>query len=204
MENPGRALAMGIVGGIALLAAILVGLTLVRPEPPTFPPSPLDPRPAGEALVGPRTYTVDASDPDRWVFFSFAQGTVMEHPRPFEWDLAFRRFQVIVNGGEGFHGMGGILSLGEVGFDEVTRLPEEGYEGTRVHRGDSIQEAVERWYDYSFFSHLLSPRPVVYAVRTADGRYAKLEFLGYYCPGAQPGCLTFRYVYQGAGGPDLT
>lgn len=204
MESPRRPLAIGIVGGIALLAVVLVGLTLVRPEPPTFPPSPLAPQPAGDALVGPRTFTVDASDPDRWVYFSFARGSVVEHPRPFEWDLAFRRFQVIVNGGDRFHGMGGIQSLGEASFEEISRLPEDGYEGTRVRQGDSIQQAVERWYDYSFFSHLLSPRPVVYAVRTADGRYAKLEFLGYYCPGAQPGCLTFRYVYQGAGGPDLT
>ena len=38
-------------------------------------------------------------------------------------------------------------------------------------------------------------------VRTADGRYAKLEILGYYCPGAHPGCLTFRYVFQGDGTP---
>jgi hypothetical protein len=39
----------------------------------------------------------------------------------------------------------------------------------------------------------------VWAVRTADGRYAKLEMVGYYCPGPQPGCPTFRYVYQGDG-----
>jgi len=39
----------------------------------------------------------------------------------------------------------------------------------------------------------------VWAVRTADGRYAKLEMVGYYCPGARPGCPTFRYVYQGDG-----
>jgi hypothetical protein len=31
-----------------------------------------------------------------------------------------------------------------------------------------------------------------------DGRYAALQILGYYCAEARPGCLTFRYVYQGA------
>jgi hypothetical protein len=40
-------------------------------------------------------------------------------------------------------------------------------------------------------------------VRTTDGRYAKLEILGYYCPGGQPGCLTFRYVFQGDGSPSV-
>jgi hypothetical protein len=49
----------------------------------------------------------------------------------------------------------------------------------------------------------VKPSPRVYALRTADGRYAKLEILSYYCPGAMPGCVTFRYVYQGAGGTEL-
>ena len=46
---------------------------------------------------------------------------------------------------------------------------------------------------------MLSPKPRVWAVRTTDGRYAKLEIIGYYCPGPNPGCLTMRYVYQGDG-----
>ncbi len=37
------------------------------------------------------------------------------------------------------------------------------------------------------------------AVRTADGRFAKVQILGYYCSGPRAGCLTFRYVYQGDG-----
>ena len=61
--------------------------------------------------------------------------------------------------------------------------------------------------------YLLTPAPgepfdghfeIYYAAPcTADGRYAKLQLLSYYCPGARPGCLTFRYVYQGAGGRSL-
>ena len=58
---------------------------------------------------------------------------------------------------------------------------------------------IASWYRYGFFSHVLSPKAHVWAVRTAEGRYAKMEIVGYYCPGAQPGCLTFRYVYQGDG-----
>jgi hypothetical protein len=46
---------------------------------------------------------------------------------------------------------------------------------------------------------VLSPKPHVWAVRTAYGRYAKLEMVGYYCAGARPGCPTFRYVYQSDG-----
>lgn len=191
-----------VVAVILFLASGFVFFSLQRPEPPTFVPSPVEPAPAGERLVGPRTYTVDASDPDRWTFFSFARGSVVEHPGPIDWDLAFRRFRVIVNGGDGFQGMGGALSLGSASLDGVPVVPEGGYEGT-VARGDSVNPALERWYDYSFFSHLLSPRPEVYAVRTADGRYALVEIIGYYCPGALPGCVTFRYLYQGAGGREM-
>lgn len=59
------------------------------------------------------------------------------------------------------------------------------------------------WYDYSYPSHLLTPKPRVYAARTADGRRAPVQFVGSYCPGALPGCVTFPYLYPGAGGVDL-
>lgn len=191
-----------VVGTVVLAAVIFVAVSLQRPEPPTFAPSPTEPEPPGERLVGPRTFTVDASDPDRWRFFSFSRGTVVDSPGPLEWDLAFRRFRIIVNGGERFTGIGGVKNLGEVPLDSVPVLPEGGYEGTRV-RTDSVAPVLERWYDYSFFSHLLSPRSDLYAVRTADGRYALMEIMGYYCPGAQPGCVTIRYLYQGAGGREM-
>ena len=36
--------------------------------------------------------------------------------------------------------------------------------------------------------------PFTYVIHTRDGRYVKLELLSYYCPGPEPGCLTFRYA----------
>jgi hypothetical protein len=191
------------VGGVLILAGGFVFYSLQRPEPPTFAPSPVEPELAGERLVGPRTLTVDASDPDRWTFFSFSRGTVVESPGPLDWDLAFRRFRIIVNGGEGFRGIGGARNLGVRELESVPVLPDGGYEGTRAGT-DSVNAVLDRWYDYSFFSHLLSPRGDVYAVRTADGRYAVMEMVGYYCPGALPGCVTIRYLYQGAGGRAMT
>lgn len=184
--------------GFLLVLVLLVASSLSRREPPTFAPSPVEPRPAGDTLVGPEQVTVDARDPGRWRYFSFANGSVIESPGPFDWDIAFRRFQVIANGGTGFAGVAGILDLGDVPFDSVRLLPDTGYVTTTV-RSDSVNSAVQRWYAYSFLSHLLSPKPRTYAVRTADGRYAILRFVGYYCPGAQPGCVTFQYVYQGNG-----
>ena len=170
-----------------------------RPAVEVHLPTPPEPAEAGDALVGPVTYTVDASSTGEWEFFDFSRGSVVRDPGPLDWDLAFRRFHIIANGGAGFSGSGGIVRLEETDFDAVSELPDTVYVGTTARR-DSANAAIARWYSYSWTSHLLTPHPVVYGIRTADGRYAKLQLLGYYCPGTQPGCLAFRYVYQGAGG----
>ena len=43
-----------------------------------------------------------------------------------------------------------------------------------------------------------------YAVRTADGRYAKFSIVGYYCGEVRSGCFTIRYAYQGDGSRRLS
>lgn len=182
-----------------VLAVVLVAMSFNRPVVEAYVPTSPNPSEAGETLVGPIEYTVDATSTGEWRFFDFSRGSVVVNPGPGDWDLAFRRFHIIANGGPGFSGDGGIIRLEEADFDAVSELPDAPYVETRVRR-DSVNAAIERWYAYGWTSHLLTPHPTVYAVRTADGRYAKVQLLGYYCPGAQPGCLTFRYVYQGAGG----
>ena len=176
--------------GIVALAVTLVALTLRPAAVPTYPPTPPAPRPAGPALVGPVLYTVDATAADAWRHFSFQLGSVIEEPAG--WDLAFRRYAIVAGAG------GGILDLGEVRFDDVRSVPAAGYQANEG-KADPRNPAIASWYHYGFFTHVLSPKPRVWAVRTPDGRYAKLEMVGYYCPGSTPGCPTFRYVYQGDG-----
>ena len=180
----------------------LVGISLRREPPPAFPVTPPAPREVGADLVGPVRVTVDASDPNRWVYFDFSRASVVERPGPLDWDLGFRRFHVMVNGGQGFAGDGAVVDLGEAEFQSVTTAPDSGWVRGAA-RGDSVHPALARWYDYGFTSHLLTPRPRVYALRTADRRFARLRFLSYYCTGAAPGCPTIEYVYQGNGSRDL-
>jgi hypothetical protein len=187
-----------LVATVAILAATFVVGTLRRPEPVSFVPGGAPPREVGDTLVGPRLYTVDARDERRWRWFDFSRGAVVESPGPLEWDLAFRRHDVLVNGGDGFAGEGGAIALEGVAFDSLAQVPDSGYLPSESGR-DSTSPAFQKWYDYGFTSHLLEPKPGVYAIRTADGRYAKLEFVSYYCPEAVSGCLTFRYAYQGSG-----
>ena len=194
---------LAAVGGLFLLLMVgLVASSLVRPELRSFVPTPLAPEEVGERLVGPLTYTVDATAHDRWVYFDFSRGSVVqiESPGSLGWDIAFQRHRMITNGGDtNSLGLAGVLDLGPVPLDSSLEVPGDGYL-TDQRRGDgSFSGALEDWYDYSWTSHLLRPADRTFAIRTADGKYAVLRFVGYYCPGGRPGCVTFRYRYRGDG-----
>ncbi len=191
--------AIAIIGLLLVVAVIFVTSSLRRPTPLTFyPVSVVDPQEVGDRLVGPTLYTVDARG-DELILFDFSSGSVVESTDPLGWDLAFRRFTILANGGPDFAGQGGILDLGVASLDSLRTVPTGGYAVNTPGREVS-NEATAQWYEYSWTSHVLSPKSNVFAVRTADARYAAFEILSYYCPTAQAGCTTIRYRYQGAGG----
>jgi len=170
------------------------------------PPHPVE---VGDRLVGPVLYTLDARASERWAYFDFSRGSVVEVPHQFgvDWDLAFQRHKILANGGAtNPRGRGAILSLGEVAFDEVLEAPAEGFvEDTIASINPEALTtenlAIKAWYHYNFLTHLLRPKPNVYIIRTADGKYAKMRIVSYYCDGGQAsGCFTIEYVYQGDGG----
>lgn len=193
-----------LLGVFLAVVALLMVSSLTRPGVPEFEPTAEPPRPPGGP--GPRegTYTVDARNRDHWVYFDFSRGSVVDGREPEGWDLAFRRFHIVVNGGEGLPADGGVRPLGDVPLDSAGILPDSGYAGTEGGLEDEPRTpGLERWYRYGFLTHLLRPRPVTWAVRTADGGWAVFRILGYYCPGVTPGCVTFRYRYRGDGERDL-
>ena len=181
-----RVLAVAVLVGSV---AVLVALTLRPPTVATYPPTPPAPHERGATLAGPILYTVDATAPDTWRAFSFRLGSVVEDAQG---DLLFRRYSIVAGLGAG------IRDLGETSFDDVGAVPSDGYVANEG-QGEPRNAAIGAWYRYGFFTHVLTPKPHVWAVRTAERRYAKLQIVGYYCPGPRPGCLTFRYVYQGDG-----
>ncbi|HXL11975.1 MAG TPA: HmuY family protein [Gemmatimonadales bacterium] len=173
---------------LLLVASLLIG-SLTTPEYPAFALSTARPATVGDSLVGPGTYTLDASATDRWRRFDFGRNAVADSG---VWDLAFRRFRLITAPG------GGIVDLGPVPFDSVVELPAAGY-ADNTAGPDTTNPAVGKWYAYSMLSHLLTSKHHVYGVRTPRGKYAKLELLAYYCQDAGTACITFRYAYQGSG-----
>jgi hypothetical protein len=175
---------------VLLLAALLLG-SFTKPELPPYSPTAPEPAPVGDSLVGPATYTLDASSTERWRRFDFARNAAVDSGA---WDIAVRRFHLIAAPG------GGIADLGVVPFDSVRALPVSGYQAN-TPAPDTTNPAVGKWYDYGMLTHLLTSKHHVYAIRTARGRYAKLELLAYYCREAGTACVTFRYAYQGDGTP---
>ena len=180
-----------IATAFLLLVASLVMGSLRTPELPPYTPTVAAPVTVGDSLVGPADYTVDASAGERWVKFDFGRNSVVDSADG-DWDVGFHRNHVIAGPGAG------ILNLGSVAFDSVGEVPAEGYRRNSAATWES-NPAVGKWYDYSLISHLLTSKRHVYAVRTGDGRYAKLELLNYYCKGVGTACITFRYAYQGKG-----
>lgn len=171
-----------------LMASLVIG-SLVTPEFPPYAPTVPAPQAVGDSLVGPATYTVDASATDRWRRFDFARNALVDSGA---WDIAFRRFHLVAGAGAG------ILDLGPIPFDSVMELPAAGYVENAA-AGDSSNPAVGKWYEYNFLTHLLTSKRHVYGVRTAAGRFAKLELLNYYCAVVGTGCITFRFTFQGDG-----
>jgi hypothetical protein len=131
---------------------------------PEFPPYELGPH-------ADSTFTLDASRGDDWRWWG---------------NIGFRRNHVITA-----HGTGAI-DLGVVAFDSITALPADGYSAT-TYAGDTTNAAIGKWYDYSMWSHLLTSKRHVYAIRGADGELAKLEILAYYCRQVGAACYTVRY-----------
>lgn len=179
------------------------------PSASKYLPTPPSPHEVGERLVGPRIYTIDARSQDLWMYFDFSRDSVVavQYPQTDGWDLAFRRHAIRTNGGDtNPAGQGAALRLDQPDFAAVARVPADAAFVSDVRtkrRLASVNPALEKWYNYSYMANVLIPKPLVYIIRTQDGRYAKLRILSYYCKEGVSGCLTFEYVYQGDGSMNL-
>jgi len=153
-----------LVWAMAVAFLLLVASLLIGSfTKPEFPPYEI-------GLHADSTYTLDASRGDEWRWWG---------------DLGFRRNHVITAPGAG------AIDLGPVGFDSVTALPADGYVATSF-AADTVNAAIGKWYDYSMWSHLLTSRHHVYAVRTRSGELVALEILAYYCREVGAACYTIR------------
>lgn len=146
-------------------------------------------------------------------YFSFETGTEVDASKAEtnEWDIAFSGTTIYVNGGTSGPGLGGAQIVSGT-FESIVTAPESGYKQDADGTYAIPTGSGNGWYSYNMLTHVITPiAGKVILLKTAKGKYAKLEIISYYkgAP-ANPNALTdknrhytFRYVYQPDGSVQL-
>ena len=143
----------------------------------------------------------------KYTFFSFQNGILASSDSATtKWDLAFRGTIILTNGGTSGPGMGGAI-VRDALFTDIKEAPTTGFVQDSKTSFAITASSGKGWYNYNGATNIISPiAGKVIIVKTADGKYAKMEILSYYkgAP-ATPDAnsvgryYTFRFVYQGNG-----
>lgn len=129
-----------------------------------------------------------------------------------KWDIAFSSTKILVNGGTSGPGVGGaFVHIGS--FDTFTSISADSIFKTDYSNAASFAITLgsgKAWYTYDGLTTLISPiAGRVLVIRTATGKYAKIEIISYYKGGVtlpasasvndklfKQRYYTFRYAYQ--------
>ena len=129
-----------------------------------------------------------------------------------KWDIAFSSTKILVNSGTSGPGLGGAFVY--VGlFDALKTIPADSNFATDNAIAASYAVPLgsgKAWYTYDGLTTLISPiAGRVLVIRTATGKFAKIEILNYYKGGVtlpatastidkltKQRYYTFRYAYQ--------
>ncbi|WP_234734139.1 HmuY family protein [Tellurirhabdus bombi] len=190
--------AVALLVGSAFLSAFnpVSAQTLSPVTIKDLPADPANPQ-GGQPGVGSGKYTL----------FSLKDGKQVPNSdsSTAKWDVGFRATTIIVNGGAGRVGKGG-AAVQNGTFDALTAVPEN----VVFAQDESSKLAIltgsgNGWYTYG--GGAITPTAdKVLLIRTADGKYAKMEIQSYYKGGDAGGesrYYTFRYVYQPDGSKNL-
>ena len=129
-----------------------------------------------------------------------------------KWDIAFSSTKILINGGTSGPGIGGaFVHIGS--FDSFTSIPADSI--FKTDNANAASYAIplgsgKAWYTYDGLTTLVSPiAGRVLVIRTATGKYAKIEIISYYKGGVtlpatasvndklfKQRYYTFRYAYQ--------
>ena len=131
-----------------------------------------------------------------------------------KWDIGFRGTTIITNSGNSGPGAGGAFIYTGT-FGDLAQIPTDS-----TFRIDNAPAAYaiktgsgNGWYSYNGATNLITPVPGrILAIRTASGKYAKIEIQNYYKGGVTPDAtasdndklmkqryFTFRYTFQSDG-----
>jgi hypothetical protein len=130
-----------------------------------------------------------------------------------KWDVAFSSTKILVNSGTSGPGFGGAFIFKGL-FDALKTIPADSNFATDNSKASPPQFAIpqtgQTWFIYDEYNRLITPEAGrVLVIRTALGKFAKIEILNYYKGGVTPATTAsdleksskqryykFRYVYQ--------
>lgn len=132
-----------------------------------------------------------------------------------KWDIAFSSTKILVNSGTSGIGLGGAFVFKGL-FDDLKTIPADSSFATDNANAASYAIPLgsgKAWYTYDGLTTLVSPiAGRVLVIRTATGKFAKIEILNYYKGGVtlpatasvndklfKQRYYTFRYAYQPSG-----
>ncbi|GEM_PF-2390502 len=138
---------------------------------------------------------VDSSIEGEWIYLDLDTGTETE----IGWDLGFMRFGVKLNGGESGDGGVEVAILEGVEIADIKTaadLPDSLMWLTDAPDADEdgdLELAFGDWYDYDFSTHVLTPKPRVYVVRSDEDALFALQIDDYYSSAGTGGHFMFRW-----------
>jgi hypothetical protein len=149
----------------------------------------------------------------KYTFYSLEKNSIIANTdsATTKWDLAFNGTKILTNSGTSGTGLGGAFV--QVGlFDNLKTISADS-----VFKTDNAPTSYavtygsgKGWYTYDPINNLITPLAGrVLVIRTASGKYAKVEIIAYYKGGAtlattatdaeklsKQRYYTFRYIFQ--------
>jgi hypothetical protein len=149
----------------------------------------------------------------KYTFYSLEKNAVVPNSdsASSKWDIAFMATKIITNGGTSGTGLGGAFIYTGL-FDALTTIPTDS-----VFKTDNAPASYaitygsgKGWYNYDGLTNIITPLAGrVLVIRTASGKYAKMEITSYYKGGVtlpatasdadklnKQRYYTFRFAYQ--------
>jgi len=184
-----------------LMLALAGCFESIAPEKPDggFAPdaAPLGKYTTTRGADGTYTTIVDSTSATEWIYGDFETGAEIADTGP--WDLRFERFHISTNGGISGNGGVEVAPVPGLAFAQVTSPPASGWISDAADGDDANMdpdyafEQGDGWYDYNPMTHVLTPKSLVWVMKTNGGATIKLEITKYYDDAGNAGWFTLHW-----------
>ena len=152
---------------------------------------------------------IDSTSEESWIYFDL--DTYLENPESLEsslsddlesisgWDIAFKRYQIMSNGGVSGSGNVEIAIIKDQDYESIEQAPSEDYqvdaedsEADEDTNPDYVFNQADAWYSYDISSHTLKTKAYTYVIKSTQENYFKVSIDDYYNEVGDSGHVTMR------------